>query len=407
MSRTAIAHPGRHRVVVTGLGAVTPIGQTVETFWSAALAGTVGTGPITLLDVTDFPCGLGGEITEFAAGPQRVARLATAAAVQAADDAGEGAWAGDPTRIGACIGSLNGNRGDFEPYAVQFHRAEITAPHDGSRVSPPMVKISDSVCSTLGLLGPSLVVSTACASGNTALGHAADAIAAGRADVMIAGAADEMSLGILITFTTLRSLAHDCVRPFDRDRSGLLIAEGAAALVLESYDHARDRGARIYAELAGWSSFADAHSMVAPHPQGVGARRAMEGALAHARIPSHSVDFISAHGTGTPSNDSVESAAIRKVFGSSTPAVSSLKGAMGHPQGAGSAIEAVACVLAIRDQVVPPTANLTAPDPECAMDHVMGVARRMPVSVALNNAFGFGGNTACTVFTRLDGEEIR
>ncbi|MEU2059730.1 beta-ketoacyl-[acyl-carrier-protein] synthase family protein [Streptomyces sp. NPDC013455] len=392
------------RVVVTGLGVLTPIGSTLEGFWDAAVRGDVGTLPLTRPDAADFPGRLAGEVRDVAA-PRgtgdRVTRLAVTAASAAVADAGLDPFPSDPARSGVCFGTLLGNRAGLEPDVTRFHRGTAPAGAGPRAARPrPVVGLADAVARQHGFLGPSTVVATACASGNSALAHGAEAIRAGRADVMIAGGADELSAGIMMMFASLRSLTDDALRPFDRNRSGLVVSEGAAALVLESYEHARRRGARVYAELAGWASACDAHHMTAPHPDGRGARRSMERALALAGTPLDRVGYISAHGTGTPSNDSVEAAAVRALFGERGPAVSSLKGALGHTQGAASAIEAVACVLALRDGVVPPTANLVEPDPECAVDLVHGAAREAALDVVVNNAFGFGGNTACTVFTR-------
>ncbi|MEU6177758.1 beta-ketoacyl-[acyl-carrier-protein] synthase family protein [Streptomyces coeruleorubidus] len=392
------------RVVVTGLGVLTPVGETLEDFWDAAVHGVVGTRPLDRPDAADFAGRLAGEVRGFVAprgDGDRVTRLAVAAAVAATADAGLALWAGDPARAGVCFGTLLGNRAALEPAVTRYHRGGGTNGTDAVAEGPrPVVGLADAVAREHGFLGPSSVVATACASGNSALAYAAEAIRAGRTDVMIAGGADELSTGIMMMFASLRSLTDDALRPFDRNRSGLVVSEGAAALVLESYEHARLRGARVYAELAGWASACDAHHMTAPHPQGRGARRSLERALAMSGVSLDRVGHVSAHGTGTPSNDSVEAAAVRAVFGERGPAVSSLKGALGHTQGAASAIEAVACVLALRDGVIPPTANLVDPDPDCAVDLVYGAARQAPLEVVVNNAFGFGGNTACTVFTR-------
>lgn len=405
-----VARDPETTVVVTGLGVLSPIGTTVEAFWRSALDGVVGTRPLDRPDAADFPATLAGEVPGFGA-PRgrgdRSARLAVAAAAAAAADAGLDGGLTDPYRTGVCLGTLLGNRAGLEPAVTAFHRGAAAAGGtpvpDGGRAAPagpPIVDLADAVGRYLGAWGPSLVVGTACASGNSALAHAADTIRAGRADVMLAGGVDELSSGVMTMFSSLRSLAPDALRPFDRDRAGLVVSEGAAVLVLESAAHARRRGARVWAELAGWASASDAHHMTAPHPEGRGAVLSMRRALARAGIAPESVDHISAHGTGTPSNDRIEAHAIREVFGGHAPAVTSLKGALGHTQGAASAIEAVACVLALRDGVVPSTANLNVLDPQCPVDVVRGAARELPVRVAVNNAFGFGGNTACTVFTR-------
>ncbi|MGA5040321.1 beta-ketoacyl-[acyl-carrier-protein] synthase family protein [Streptomyces capoamus] len=396
------------RVVVTGLGVLSPVGETLEDFWDSVVHAVVGTRPLQRPDAADFAGRLAGEVRGFPAvrgTGDRVTRLAVAAASAATADAGLVPWAGDPARAGVCFGTLLGSRAALEPAVTRFHRAgahgAATGGADAPAVQPPpVVGLADAVAREHGFLGPGSVVATACASGNSALAYAAEAIRAGRADVMVAGGAEELSAGIMMMFASLRSLTDDALRPFDRNRSGLVVSEGAAALVLESYEHARARGARVHAELAGWASACDAHHMTAPHPEGRGARRSLERALAMAGVAREQVGHISAHGTGTPSNDVVEAAAVRAVFGDGGPALSSLKGALGHTQGAASAIEAVACVLALRDGVIPPTANLVDPDPACPVDLVYGAAREAPLDVVVNNAFGFGGNTACTVFTR-------
>jgi 3-oxoacyl-(acyl-carrier-protein) synthase len=252
----------------------------------------------------------------------------------------------------------------------------------------------------LGLGGPNCVISTACAAGNSAIAYAAETLRAGRADAMVAGGADELSMAMLMMFDSFRALSPDLVRPFDLHRRGLLLAEGAAALVLERESDARARGARLYGRVLGWANLADAHHITAPHPEGRGAIGSMRGALAKAEVAPSEVDYISAHGTGTASNDVVEAYAIRQLLGVHTDhtPVSALKGSLGHAQGAASAIEAVGCLLALRDGVVPPTANHLTTDPRCDIDLVAGQPREAKLKLVLNNAFGFGGNIECVVF---------
>lgn len=298
-----------------------------------------------------------------------------------------------------------GNRPSSEPILHNLyeqrntggHKLISTSSHDGTVVSR-------AVAAEFGLLGPNMTIPTACASGNSAIGYALDMIRAGRVNAMVAGGADELSATMFMMFNSFRALAPDVVRPFDKNRKGLMLSEGAAALLLESYEHARERGAFIHGEVLGHGNYADAYHMTAPHPQGLGAIRSMQKALDESGISPGDVDYISAHGTGTPINDVIESKAIRAVFGGAADSipVSSLKSMLGHTQGAASAIEAVSCLLAIRDSVVPPNVNFEEADPECELDVVANTPRTKKVSIALNNAFGFGGNISCVVFSSCE-----
>jgi 3-oxoacyl-(acyl-carrier-protein) synthase len=266
--------------------------------------------------------------------------------------------------------------------------------------------LADVPARAFGLGGPRQVVAAGCAAGNTAIAMAADRIRSGQADVMVTGGADELSEAVFQLFTTLRALAPDQVRPFDRNRRGMLPSEGAGILVLESLEHAVERGATVLAELGGYAVAADAHHMTAPHPKGLGMLRCMAESLARAGLDPAEVDYVSAHGTGTPANDALEAACLSGYFGPAggRPAVSSIKGMLGHSQGGASAVEAIACVMAIRTGRVPGNPTLRDVDDSCAgLDIVRGAARDMPVRVALSNAFGFGGNTSAVVLTRFSG----
>ncbi len=325
----------------------------------------------------------------------------------------------EPQRIGICFGTVMATRPAIERTLLDRCRPDSAPPEDFQRDGPrpghsqpddqlrgprPVwmspSRVTRTPARALGLGGPNCVIATACAAGNSAIAYAAAALRDGRADAMVAGGADELSGAMLMMFDSFRALAPDVVRPFDANRRGLLLAEGAAALVLEREHDARARGARIYGRVLGWANRADAHHMTAPHPEGHGAMNAMRAALERAELSPGDIDFISAHGTGTPSNDLVEARAIRGVFGDCADhiPVSALKGSLGHAQGAASAIEAVGCLLALRDGVVPPTANHLIRDPDCDIDVVAGDARRGTLRFALNNAFGFGGNIECVVF---------
>jgi 3-oxoacyl-(acyl-carrier-protein) synthase len=408
---------GPLRVVVTGLGVVSPLGVGTESFWRAARDGKVGTGDITLFDTSAYQTHRGGEIKDWplpgacsVPGQSRSESFAIVAARMALEDAellSEGRLAAsegyESDRVGVCFGVVLGNRPHVES-TIRALRHGQAGPGVASTGSPPMAhdptRMSRLPASEFGLWGPNLVIPTACAAGNSAIGYAMDIIVEGRADAMIAGGADEMSEAMFMMFNSFHALAPEVVQPFDLNRKGLMLSEGAAALVIESERHARRRGAFIYGQVAGHANYSDAFHMTAPHPQGLGAVRSMEAALVTAGLAPYHVSYISAHGTGTPANDGIEARAIRTVFGGAADSipVSSIKSMLGHTQGAASAIEAVSCLLAIRDGVMPPTINLKSPDPECDVDIVANVAREAEVAVAMNNAFGFGGNISCVVF---------
>jgi 3-oxoacyl-[acyl-carrier-protein] synthase II len=299
------------------------------------------------------------------------------------------------SRAGVCFGSVSSCRPNIEDFCPQGRFAD-----DAKRafLATPC-QLSRSVADEVGYFGPNVTITTACAAGNSAIAWAADAIRAGRADLVVAGGSDQISYAMLGLFSRLRALSIDIVRPFDRDRTGLLISDGAAALLLERREHAEQRGARIYCRVAGHGNLADAYHMTAPHPEGQGAVRSMTEGLRMAQISPADVGFVSAHGTGTPGNDVIEAVALESVFGAGlVPPVSSLKSQLGHTQGAASAIEAVACIMTLHTGMLHPTINLTVQDPDCRID-VVTEPRALQKKVALNNAFGFGGNNTCVVFS--------
>lgn len=385
-------------VVVTGMGIRTTLGYDVETFWSALLRGEIGTRELEHFDTSMLATHRGGELTELRnhrADPNAspiALRLATATAATAAEDARIAGSGIDPDRVGVVFGTVMGTRPAVESWLVKPQEQTV-----GGHTWTSSTTLSRATAASLGFGGPNCVLSTACASGNSAISFAAEALLSGSADAMVAGGADELSYAMLLMFDSFRALSPDVVRPFDVNRRGLMLAEGAAALVLERESDALARKARVYGRIAGWSNAADAHHMTAPHPRGDGAIRSIRGALAQAGASVHDVDYICAHGTGTPSNDVSEAAAIHSVFGAratQTP-ISSLKGALGHTQGAASMIEALCCLLAMRDEIMPPTANCDTPDPACNLDVVTKEPRVAKLRLALNNAFGFGGNVEC------------
>jgi 3-oxoacyl-(acyl-carrier-protein) synthase len=404
-------------IVVTGIGVRSPLGSGVDAFWRGALDGAVATRPLTRFDTARLSSDRGGEIAPEAAprdgtsgeGPPAdgapaarapaaplAVRLAEEVAADAVADALLTPDAVAPERVGICIGTVMGTRPAVERWLTEDPAARED-PRAAAWADPAL--LSRAPARRLGLAGPNCVVATGCAAGNSALAWGAEALRAGRADAMVVGGADEISQAMLMMFDSFGLLAPDAVRPFDAEREGLLLGEGAAAFVLEREADARARGARVHGRILGWANVADAFHITSPHPEARGAIRAMRRALAHADVEASAIDHVSAHGTGTPANDAVEAHAIRDVLGSGADEVpvTALKSLLGHSQGAASALEAVACLLAIRDGLVPPVGNYATPDPACDVDVVAGAARAVDVEVAISNAFGFGGNIECVV----------
>ncbi|HSL84838.1 MAG TPA: beta-ketoacyl-[acyl-carrier-protein] synthase family protein [Thermoanaerobaculia bacterium] len=403
------------RIVISGLGLVTPVGTGRGAFWEAVLAGRHGFAPVRSFDTSGFSVHLGAEVVDFRPEDHlrnldpgalgRASQLAVAAARLALADAGldpGGPGAPDPGRSGVAMGTTSG-----EPREVErFDDLYVAEALDG--LGPEFIRrypchvIAAHVAAELGFGGPNVMIPTACAAGNYAIAHAHDLLRLGRADLMLAGGADAFSRITYTGFARLGAIAPDLCRPFDRHRNGMIPGEGAAVLVLEPAERARARGAEVYAEVAGYGLSCDAHHMTAAHPEGWGAVRAMERALADAELAPEAVSYVSAHGTGTPTNDRLESVAVRRVFGGAAARVpvSSIKSMLGHTMGAASAIEAAACALAVRHDRIPPTMHLREPDPECGLDLVANEARDHRVEVAMNNAYAFGGNNASVLFRK-------
>jgi 3-oxoacyl-[acyl-carrier-protein] synthase II len=407
------------RVVVTGLGAVTPLGNTAEEFWSGLRQGRSGVGPITRFDTSGYPTRIAGEVRNFDplkyVDRKEARRLdpylhyAMACACMAVDDAGLDTATVDGERFGVLIGS---GIGGITTLLDGEHALLDKGP---DRVSPfviPMLIInmaSGLVSMRFGARGPNSSVVTACATGNHALGDAYRIIQRGEADVMIAGGAEAMIVPLTIAgFCAMKAMStrndepERASRPFDADRDGFVCSEGGGLLVLESREHATARGARIYAEMIGYGMSGDAHHMTAPDPQGDGAARAMRAALRDAGLAPADVGYINAHGTSTPYNDKFETIAIKRVFGEHAArlAVSSTKSMTGHLLGAAVGIEAIASILALYHGILPPTINYERPDPECDLDYVPNQARKQDVEVVLSNAFGFGGTNATLAFRK-------
>jgi 3-oxoacyl-[acyl-carrier-protein] synthase II len=410
------------RVVVTGLGALTPLGNTTDEFWAGLLQGRSGIGPITKFDAREYPTRIAGEVRNFDplkyVDRKEARRLdpylhyAVACSCMAVDDAGLDTGKVDSERFGVLIGSgIGGITTLLEGEHVRMEKGF-------DRVSPfviPMLIINMAaglVSMRFGAKGPNSSVVTACATGNHAIGDAYRLIQRGEADVMIAGGAEAMIVPLTIAgFCAMKAMStrndepEKASRPFDADRDGFVCAEGAGILVIETLEHALRRDARIYAEIVGYGMSGDAHHMTAPDPEGDGAARAMRGALRDARLSPTEVGYINAHGTSTPYNDRFETLAIKRVFGEHAArlAVSSTKSMTGHLLGAAGGIEAIASVLALHHGVLPPTINYTTPDPECDLDYVPNHARKQDVDVALSNAFGFGGTNATLALQKYRG----
>jgi 3-oxoacyl-[acyl-carrier-protein] synthase II len=401
------------RVVVTGVGPVSSIGIGRRAFWPALLAGRSGIRPVSSFDTSAFRVRQGGEIADFQprehlppdmpAPGGRASQLAVVAARLALEDAGfpERDWAAE--RAGVAMGTTSGEPREVEKLDDAWVAEEL------DRVGPefmnlyPCHSISATIAEAFGLEGPNLMIPAACAAGNYAVGYALDALRWGRADLMLAGGSDAFSRITYTGFVRLGAVSPDLPRPFDRDRLGMIPGEGAAVLVLETLEGARRRGAPIYAEVAGYGLSCDAHHMTAAHPEGDGLSRSMLGALADAGIDAAEVSYVSAHGTGTKTNDRLETLAMLRTFGARARRLptSSIKSMLGHTMGAASAFESIACALAVREDTVPPTANFQVPDPECDLDCVPNEARNVQVDVALNNASAFGGNNASVAFRKV------
>jgi 3-oxoacyl-[acyl-carrier-protein] synthase II len=412
----------RRRVVITGLGIISPVGSTISSAWQNVLAGHSGIAPITRFDVSNFQTRIGGAVAGFNPEeylqPKEMRKMDAfmhygfAAAVQAFRDAGLAVTPSNAERIGVAMGAGIGGLETIEENAQKYY--ETKSPR---RISPFMVPgsiinmISGHVSMHLGLTGPNIATVTACTTSTHAIGIAARLIQYGDADVMLAGGGEMATTPLgLGSFSQARALStrndepQRASRPWDRDRDGFVLSDGAAALVLEEYEHAKARGATIYAEFAGFGMSGDAHHMTAPPEDGEGARLAMANALKDARMNPEDVQYVNAHATSTELGDRAETVAIKRCFGDHAKrlAVSSTKSMTGHLLGAAGAIEAIFSILAIRDQVAPPTINLDNPDPACDLDYVPHVARNMPLKAALSNSFGFGGTNGSLIFRALD-----
>jgi 3-oxoacyl-[acyl-carrier-protein] synthase II len=411
----------RRRVVITGMGTVNALSSDVCRFWRALCNGQSGVGPIAQFDTTHFKVHFGGEVkdwnpdlyldTKTARRLDRFAQFALVATIAAIKESGVNLERQDPYRVGVILGSGIGGLNEFEEQHARYLQ------HGPGKISPFVIPkmianaASGNVSIHFGLMGPNTAVATACASAANAVGDALRAIQADAADIMISGGSEAamtpMGLG---GFTSARALSTrnedptKASRPFDRDRDGFVLSEGAGVVVLEELEHARRRGAQIFAEVLGCGSTADAHNITAPHPDGQGAARAMALALKDARVNAEDVQYVNAHGTSTPLGDEAETRAIKSIFGSHARklAISSTKSMLGHLLGASGGVELIATALSIRHSVIHPTINYETPDPGCDLDYVPNTARETRVRRAISNSFGFGGHNCCLVVGALD-----
>ena len=411
----------RRRVVVTGLGMLSPLGNTVESSWQAALAGKSGIGPIEHMDVSAFSTRIGGSVRDFEVELYMAAKEARkldlfiqyglAACIQAITDSGLEITDQNRDRIGVVMGSGIGGLTNIEKNHEQLLNS------GPRRISPFFVpgSIINMVAGYLsiqyGLQGPNYALTTACTTGTHSIGMAARNIAYGEADMMVAGGSEMATTGLgLGGFSAARAMStrnddpQGASRPWDRDRDGFVLSDGAGAMLLEEYDHAKARGATIYAELVGFGMSGDAYHMTAPPEDGRGGAKCMDNALKDAGLNPDEVDYINAHGTSTPAGDVAETRAVKSVFGAhaSELAISSTKSMTGHLLGAAGAVEAVFSVLALRDQVAPPTINLDNPGEDCDLNYVPHQAQQRELNVVLSNSFGFGGTNGSLVFRRCE-----
>lgn len=417
---------GRPRIVVTGMGAVTPVGNTVDESWQNCLDGNSGVGPVTQFDASDLPCRIAGEVKEFnpsdhmdfkeARRMSRASQLAIAAARMALEDAGFQEEVPDKERSGVVVGTGMGGLERMDEN-LQVYRAKGLGrvnPFVLPSVLPNMP--SHHVSLLAKAMGPISTVVAACATGTQAIGEAAEYIRRGVADLVVAGGTEGLIHEMAMAgFAAMRALAtkfndspEKASRPFDKDRDGFILSEGAGVLILERLDKALARNAKIYAEFIGHASSSDAFHVAKPDPTGAGAIRAMDWSIKDANLTPKDIDYINAHGPSTPLGDATETYAIKKLFGEeayNTP-VSSTKSIMGHAMGGTGAIEAIFTILALAKKIIPPTWNYETPDPECDLDYVPNEPRGADLEVAMSNSFGLGGQNACLVFRRYGSESV-
>jgi beta-ketoacyl-acyl-carrier-protein synthase II len=409
------------RVAVTGIGAVTAAGNTAEETWQAMLAGRSGAGPVTLFDPEPFPVRIQAEVKDFSLGDRvdakqqrymnRGVSFGVSAALDALADSGLEITEDNADMIGVIFGAGGGGTDLLLEYQ------KVLEEKGPRRVTPFLVAnfINDAASGHIaihtGARGPNMAVVSACATGGGSLGEAFETVRRGDATAIIAGSSEAVLLPLYhATWCSMRALTTDnehpqqAMKPFDLNRDGFLAGEGAASMIIEDWDHAKARGARIYCELIGYGSSNDAYDMIALHEAGRGLSRAVRAAVRKADIDPATIDYINPHGSATPQNDKVETMVFKDIMGEAAygAAVSSVKPITGHCMGASGSVEALACVMAIRDQQVPPTINYTTPDPECDLDYVPNIARSRPVKIAMSTSVGLGGHNSCLIFREAE-----
>lgn len=410
----------KKRVVITGMGAITPFGTGKDKLWQSLVEGKSGIGPITRFDAENLPVTFAGEVKDFVPSDfinrkeirrmDRFAQYAVAAARMAVEDASLDLEKEDRDRVGVIFGSANGGMETFQ------EQTKVLLEKGPNRISPFFVPMmianmaAGLISINLGIRGVNFTVVNACASGTNSIGEAFRALQRGDADVVITGGSEASVTPLTVAgFAAMKALSTrnddpaKASRPFENNRDGFALGEGAGVLVLETLEHAEARGARIYAEISGYGCTADAYHMTAPSPEGETVTRAISLALEDAGLKPEDVDYINAHGTSTPLNDRQETLAIKKVFGDHAYklAISSTKSMIGHLLGASGAVEAIATALSLYTGVIPPTINYEEPDPECDLDYVPNEARQQPIEVAMSNSFGFGGHNATIVLRKF------
>jgi len=398
----------KRRVVVTGLGVVSSIGIGKEEFWKNLIAGKSGISEVTSFDTFDYDTRIGGEIKNFnpenylekrrIKGWGRATQLAMTATKEAINDAKLDLWKYGNERIGVLIGTTMGEGQILEKIDSDWIKFDETKIARDLIALYPGSNLAENISFKFGLKGPSWTIPTACSAGNYSIGFAFDKIKSSKNRIMVVGGTDSFSRVAFVGFNRLYATAKEKCSPFDKNRNGMVVGEGAGILILEDLELAIERGANVYAEVLGYGLSCGAHHMTVPSCTGIA--MAIKRALKEADVAPHLVNYISAHGTGTPSNDKAECQAIKEVFGDDYRciAISAIKSMLGHTMGAASAIEALTCCLAITNNIIPPTINYKTPDPECDIDCVPNEARRLKVKIALNNSLAFGGNNACLVF---------
>jgi 3-oxoacyl-[acyl-carrier-protein] synthase II len=399
------------QIVITGLGVVSSIGIGWKDFWQALIAGKSSLSPITAFDISQFSTKIGGEVRDFKADDfidvnrlktmGRATQMAISAVKMAINDAGITTELIEKNRVGVCVGTTNGEGAIIESIIKKIDQNQL------DEVDAKLVSMCHNnaipfqISKEFGFTAPSVMIPTACAAGNYAIAYCCDTLLFDRADIMIAGGTDAMGLLTYTGFSRLSAVAPEKCQPFDLNRKGIIPAEGSAMIVLEPYEQAKKRNAPIYCELKGYGLSCDAFHMTAPSPEGV--IRVIRQVLKYSGVQHDEISYINAHGTGTPANDKSECTAIKAVFGANYKKIpiSSIKSMLGHAMGAASALEAVCTVLAVKNDIIPPTINYETPDPECDIDCVPNEARQLKVNFAINNSYAFGGNNASVVFGKI------